>query len=419
MKDYQQKLTQIINLSQQFSRIKDVDILLERILKEARNLSNADAGSIYVKEEDQLKFSYTQNDTLQKRLSPDEKLLFSSFSISINHQSISGYVASTGNILNIPNVYNLDSRTPYSFNKKIDEKLKYTTKSMLCIPLTHGDQVIGVIQLINAIDDRKDIVQFPAADEPIIIHFANIAALAIEQAQLTRDILLRMIKMTELRDSTTTDAHVNRVAAYTVEIFEQWSRKKGSSQKDIDREKDILRMASMLHDVGKVSISDAILRKPARYEPEEFEIMKKHTYVGSRLFFGKHSAFDKAASIVTLNHHERWDGNGYPGHIDLFTSKPLPDYENKNGKARGKKGEEIPLYGRLVALADVYDALSNRRVYKEAWEESRVLETIYKESGKHFDPEIVDAFFPKLDAIRNISERYPDKFPERYPDELT
>ena len=256
MENNQQKLTEIINLSQKLARIKDVDILLERILKEARNLSNADAGSIYVKEKDKLEFSYTQNDILQKRLSPGEKLLFSTFSISINHQSISGYVASTGDILNIPNVYNLGNRAPYSFNKKIDDKLKYTTKSMLCVPLTHRDKVIGVLQLINAIDDSTGIVPFPVEEEPIIMHFANIAALAIEQAQLTRDIILRMIKMAELRDPRETGAHVNRVASYTVEIFEEWSHKKGISQQDIDKKKDILRMASMLHDVGKVAISD-------------------------------------------------------------------------------------------------------------------------------------------------------------------
>tara|TARA_Y100000031_G_C8104831_1_gene330478 strand:+ start:189 stop:602 length:414 start_codon:yes stop_codon:yes gene_type:complete len=137
--------------------------------------------------------------------------------------------------------------------------------------------------------------------------------------------------------------------------------------------------------------------------------MKQHTFLGARLFSDKHSDFDESASIVALNHHERWDGKGYPGYIDLLTAKPIPGYEDKNGKPRGKKGEEIPLYGRLVAIADVYDALSCRRVYKEPWDASRVLETIQQESGKQFDPDVIKAFFFKLDVIRNISERYPNE----------
>jgi len=214
--------------------------------------------------------------------------------------------------------------------------------------------------------------------------------------------------MAELRDPRETGPHVNRVAAYSVEIYEEWAVRRRIPRDEIERNKDMLRMGAMLHDLGKVAISDTILKKPARLDPAEYEIMKQHTVHGARLFSDLYSEFDEAASIIALNHHERWDGNGYPGHINPLTGKSIPGYENENGAARGKKGEEIPPFGRLVAIADVYDALCSKRSYKEPWDESAVLDNLREESGKQFDAEMIEAFFSCLDVIRNIAKRYPD-----------
>jgi HD-GYP domain-containing protein (c-di-GMP phosphodiesterase class II) len=178
--------------------------------------------------------------------------------------------------------------------------------------------------------------------------------------------------------------------------------------KDIEKNKDILRIAAMLHDVGKVAISDTILKKPARLEAAEYEVMKSHTYIGAGLFLNSHSDFDEAAFNVALTHHERWDGNGYPGYVNPMTSQCIPGYECKNGKGRGRKGEEIPPFGRLVAIADVYDALISHRSYKEPWDEGDVLENLKSESGKQFDAEMIDAFFSALDVIHAVGKRYPD-----------
>jgi response regulator RpfG family c-di-GMP phosphodiesterase len=126
------------------------------------------------------------------------------------------------------------------------------------------------------------------------------------------------------------------------------------------------------------------------------------------LFSERQSDFDEAAAQVALNHHERWDGNGYPGHVDVETGKAKKGNAHTDGRPKGKQGEQIPLYGRIVALADVFDALTSARVYKDAWDESRVLETIESESGRHFDPELVEIFFESLDFMRAIQRRYQD-----------
>ncbi|MCL4456199.1 MAG: HD domain-containing protein [Nitrospirae bacterium] len=409
MLDEKQKLFQIIDLGHEIAQVKDVDILLEKILSVARQFVNADAGSIYIKEDNRLKFSYTQNDTLQKKLPAGHKLIYSTFSIPVNNESIAGYVAGSGTMLNIEDVYKLPDNVPYSFNREYDDISDYRTKSMLTFPMiTTRDQVIGVLQLINAKDRNGDILPFSKEDEPFIKHFANNAAIAIERAQLTRAIILRMIKMAELRDPKETGAHVNRVASYSVEIYENWALGQDIPRMEIEKNKDILKIASMLHDVGKVAISDTILKKPGKLSPDEYEIMKQHTFLGARLFTDQYSDFDEAASLVALNHHERWDGNGYPGYINPFTGHPIIGYQLKDGKIPGKKGEDIPSLGRVVAIADVYDALSCKRVYKEPWDEDRVLETLKSERGKHFDPEMIDAFFDSLDVIKSVTNRYPE-----------
>ncbi|HVN95459.1 MAG TPA: HD domain-containing phosphohydrolase [Syntrophorhabdaceae bacterium] len=413
MTDEQHKLQEVLNIGLEVTQIKDIDILLERILVKARQFTNADAGSIYIKEDDTLRFRYTQNETEQKKLPAGKRLIYSTFSIPVNSKSISGYVADTGEMLNIDDVYSLGNGVPYSFDPSYDRITGYRTTSVLTLPLrTYANEVVGVLQLINAKGGANEIISFARSDEPYIMHFANNAAIAIERALMTRDIILRMIKMAELRDPMETGSHVNRVASYAVEIYEIWAREHGFGTQEIERNKDVLKVAAMLHDVGKVAITDLILKKPARLDSYEYEVMKQHTYLGAQLFSHQRSDFDRAAFLVTLNHHERWDGQGYPGHIDYVTGEALAGLQDINGRALGKKQEEIPAFGRVVAVADVFDALSSGRAYKEAWEEERVIETMNKERGRHFDPEMLDIFFSIRDVIRNIMHLYPDKTEE-------
>jgi len=413
MSEEQTKLQQLLDINQELEQVKDLDVLLERTLRIARRFVNADAGSIYTINGDQLEFKYSQNNTLQKQLPSGKKLVYAAFTLPISHSSIAGHAALTGETSNIPDAYTFDfSGCPYSFNRSYDQKGHYETHSMLTIPLKNNqDKVIGIMQLLNARNRAGQVVPFAEADIPLIRIFATSAAVAIERAQMTRTMILRMISMAELRDPKETGPHVNRVGAYAAEIYEKWALKRNVAAKTIDTYRDTLRMTAMLHDVGKVGIKDEILQKPGRLTPDEYEEMKHHTVKGAQLFNDPQSEFDKIAGEIAMNHHERWDGSGYPGHVNLL-GKPLPGDEIDGGKARGKRGEEIPIFARIVAVADVYDALSCRRVYKNAWNQDDVLAELRKESGRHFDPEVIEAFFATLDMIRAIAKQFPDIFEE-------
>lgn len=401
------KLKKIIELDNELNTIQDLDILLERILFEARSITGADAGSIYIRDPKGLAIRFSQNDTLQSMLPDGDKLIYSIFTVPIDEKTVSGYVAKTGHMLNLPDVYALPEGAPYSYNTKYDQISGYRSRSMLCFPLKTGDHnLLGVIQIINKQVDGES-VPFDEADELMVGHFAVNATLALQRARMTRGVILRTISMAELRDPKETGPHVNRVAGFAVEIYERWALKRRMSQRELNRNMDVLRMAAMLHDVGKVAISDNILKKPGRFTPEEFETMTTHSWLGARIFVDRFSEFDEMAQVVALTHHENWDGSGYPGMVDYNTGAVLET--QADGRARRLVGEEIPIFGRIVSLADVYDALCSQRVYKEAWKEEDVLTEIRKLSGTKFDPELVDIFFDALPVIKQIGEKYKEE----------
>lgn len=378
------KLRQAIESSLALVEIQDLDLLLERALLVARNLVNADAGSVYIIEGDKLRFSQVQNDTLSRELGEGKKLIYDSFLVPLDQPSIAAEVVKSGKIRNIADVRKLPD-----WDNQYDEASGYQTQSVLAIPLKTGrGKVIGVLELINAQDEPDKIISFDKELEPIVRYLAHNAAMAIEHAKLVRTAILRTIKMAELRDPKETGSHVNRVAALSVELYEAGAKAAKKEPREICRVRDNLRMAAMLHDVGKVGISDIILQKPGRLTEEEFAEIKKHANLGALMFIEQDSEVDKMAYEIALSHHERWDGNGYPQKL---------------------AGQNIPLPARIVAVADVFDALSSRRVYKEAWEETRVLEELQKQAGSQFDPVIVKTFFQIIEVARSITKRYQEK----------
>ena len=303
------RIEKIIRIGAEITQIKDLDLLMEGILTVVRRFVNADAGSIYLRRKDELEFTYTQNETLQQRLPKGKKLIYNTTRIPIDSTSIAGYVAETGEELGIDDVYELPSELPCKFGEAFDRLSDYRTKSMFTLPLkTVRDDIVGVLQVINCRGQNGQIVSFSDDDVMLVRHFAHSAAVALERAQLTRTVFLRMISMAQLRDPKETGPHVNRVAAYATELYEVWARGKGFGASQIQQVRDVLRSAALLHDVGKVGIPDTILKKPAPLSPDERGTMREHTIIGAKLFADPKSDFDEAAAQVVLNHHEWWDG---------------------------------------------------------------------------------------------------------------
>ena len=193
-----------------------------------------------------------------------------------------------------------------------------------------------------------------------------------------REIVYKMGEIGETR-SKETGNHVKRVAEYSKLLAELC----GLSSK----EADILFTASPMHDIGKVGIPDAILNKPGRLDEHEWKIMKTHSIIGYNILKNSKREVLKAAAIVAREHHEKWDGSGYP---------------------RKLKGEKIHIFGRITAIADVFDALGSDRCYKKAWEDEKIFKLLIEEKGKHFDPTLVDLFMNNVDEFKKIRDKYKD-----------
>ena len=198
----------------------------------------------------------------------------------------------------------------------------------------------------------------------------------IELDEVKRETIFRLCLAAELRD-TDTGNHIKRIQAYTELI----ALKCGMSQEDAVQ----LGLASSMHDLGKIGISDHILLKPGKLTPEEFEIMKQHTVIGARALADGKSDLLRVAHIVALSHHERWDGQGYP---------------------QGLRGANIPIEARIVGLVDVFDALLSRRSYKDSFSVDDAVSIIISEKGKHFDSKLVDIFVVFLDEILMIKDLF-------------
>lgn len=237
-------------------------------------------------------------------------------------------------------------------------------------------------------------------DRTFITYFALHAANAIEKANVSRDMVLRMIEMIELRDPYETKQHAKRVGEYALNLYDRYAASKGVPEAERNLKKDMFRTASMLHDIGKVGVNENLMAKPGSLEADEQEDVYRHTIYGARLFRNYKSAWEKVAYEVVLNHHERWDGSGYPGDIDDIMADDITF-------GAGKRGNEIPLSARIVSICDIYDTLISERSYKEAWSEDSAISFIRNKSGKFFDPELVEHFMNMAPILKAIKERLP------------
>ena len=357
-----QELEQRQSLLARFGRMvaaeTSLDTLLGIIAEEVRNILAADRCSVFLVD------LYKGELWTKIALGMEEKIL----RIPIG-QGIAGFVARTGSAVNIRDAYK-DTR----FAQDLDRITGYQTRSVLAVPLRGRDgKALGVFEVLNKAKKGS----FTEEDEGLLRILATMAATFIENATLYDDLrrshletIYRMALVAEYRDQADTGRHLRRMSRYSGILAE------GMGLSFLEAED--IRYAAPLHDIGKVAIPDSILRKPTKLTPEEFGEMKKHTIYGAKMLVNAESRLLRLASRIAVGHHEWWDGSGYPYQL---------------------KGEEIPIETRIVTVADVFDALSSKRVYKGEWTVEDAIKYIQEKSGEQFDPKVVAVLVEKLAEI--------------------
>lgn len=291
-----------------------------------------------------------------------------------------GYSVRTGEPLLIEDAYQ-DPR----FDRRSDEKTHYRTTSVMTVPLMNSSgDVMGVFQAINkqGKNERGEAAVFSIQDLERLSLTAVYSAKTVESAMLNmeleatqREIIHILGEVSEYRSQETGD-HIQRVA----EISFMLAKFLGLPEDEVEQ----IRLASPMHDLGKVGIPDAILNKPGRFTDDEYAIMKTHSEIGYTMLRNSKRKLLRFAAEIARSHHERWDGKGYPA---------------------GIKGEEIPLAGRICSVADVLDALSSPRCYKQPWPEEKVREEFLKQRGAQFQPELVDVLMAHWDEVYSLYRR--------------
>jgi HD-GYP domain-containing protein (c-di-GMP phosphodiesterase class II) len=392
----------------EYSKPQPVAELLSRVLLKSRRLTGAEAGSVFIArgrgKTRRLEAADIQNDRVV--LEP------AGFVLPLNTSSIAGYTATTGEMVFVADLYNIPDNLPFKFDPSFDRKLGYNSRSMLSFPLVnHERDVIGVVQLINRLDDNGDgPVPFEREQADLIVPFNHIVGGAIERADMVERISAQNIRLRDrnrllrvqrariaaLQDETEeafqlsinllsraaelhdedTAQHVERVNEYSYFLAGRLGKSKAFRNE--------IRYSAQLHDVGKMSINVAILRKEGPLDEEERYEMMRHPEYGFQIL----SASDRLqmAAEIALNHHEQWDGSGYPA---------------------GRKGEEIPISARIVALADIYDALRSKRSYKQGFSHEKTRRIVLEgddrfDPGSHLEPRLLAIFAQNHEGMEDI-----------------
>jgi response regulator RpfG family c-di-GMP phosphodiesterase/ribonuclease BN (tRNA processing enzyme) len=355
----------IFNHLTKASALKDFDEIIMVLADMGRDLTSADRCTVWVVSED--------GESIWTKVAHG----IDTITLPKNSGIIGSALTNNEKIL-IDDVYK-DKR----FNREIDKQTGYITKSMMVIPMVdNNNEIIGAFQVINHKGAKG---KFDIRDMERLMLATTYAAETLISSKLSQEIedtqkevVFTMGAIGEER-SKETGNHVKRVAEYSKILALAYGMN--------EKEAELLKQASPMHDIGKVAIPDAILKKPGRFDDNEREIMNTHAELGYNMIKNSQRPLLKAAAIVAHQHHEKWDGTGYP---------------------QGLKGKEIDIYGRITAVADVFDALGSDRVYKKAWQDEKIFKLFKEERAKQFDPQLVDLFFEHLDEILLVREKFSD-----------
>ncbi|HOW28865.1 MAG TPA: GAF domain-containing protein [Elusimicrobiota bacterium] len=365
LKEWQRRLSILLGYAKKISAETELDRLLQLLMDEAKRVLQADRCTVFLLDK-------KRNELWSRMASGNEVIRVPAY------KGIVGETVTSGRTIHIPDAYG-DSR----FNKEIDRITGYHTRNLLTAPMRNNRrEIIGAFQVLN-----KKRGSFTPQDEKILLIFADQAAVAIENTRLyeevrhaSQDTIIRLASAAEYKDKDTRN-HLERMSRYCALIAEQMDMPKSFIE-------DIL-LASPMHDIGKLGVADAILKKPGKLEAVEWTEIKRHPIYGADILRNSDNDLIQMSERIARSHHEKWDGSGYP---------------------LGLKKEEIPLEGRIVALADVFDALTSKRCYKDALPIEETLKIIREGAGTHFDPDVVSAFYRALPKIMKVMDDFADKY---------
>ena len=362
-------LIALVKIGQAVAAEKNIDELIKTIAEETKIALNADRCTVFL-------YDKASNELYSKVATGLDD--FEELRISAN-KGLAGHVVKTGETINIKDAYK-DRR----FNKNIDKQTGYRTKTILCMPIKNFNQeIIGVFQVLNKFDES-----FTIDDEDLLIAIASSAGISLENAQLFEkqrklieeqkvifdSFIETLASSIDARDKITS-GHSTRVKMYATLIAKEF----GMEQSDIY----ILEKAAALHDIGKIGIRDSVLQKEGKLTDEEYKHIQEHVEITHNILEKIHMSDDfKQITDIACSHHEKFDGTGY---------------------YRGLKGVEIPFGGRVLAVSDVFDAITSKRHYRDKMPIEKVIDIISKGSGSHFDPLIVEKFLSiKLVEFVNV-----------------
>ena len=360
----EEKLRLLVEFGTRISSELHLDKLLDIIAQQITQMLDVGRCTIYLKDE-------TTNE-LWSKIAQGKGLEHTEIRIPMSSDGFISLAARTGQTINLPNAYE-DSR----FSIDVDIVTAFRTHATIAVPLKNNSgEVLGVFQASN----KSDGTPFDKSDEGLLRLLATLASGSIEIAKLYQEVrvaqletIYRLAVTAEYRDQQDTRQHLKNISIISYLLALALGMSKS--------EAELIKNASPLHDIGKVALADNILLKPGKLTPDEFETMKSHTIYGGRILEGAHSKVLQMAHKMSLYHHEKWNGLGYP---------------------KGLREEEIPLEARIVTVADVFDALCVFRVYKKAWRTEEALAYILEESGKSFDPRIVAAFQKVYPSVKRL-----------------
>lgn len=354
----------ILEVGRELSQKNNLDDILIILGDKAKEILNVDRCSIFLYDEDshELWTRLAQGIDGEIRIPANKGVVGSAF-ISEDVQVV------------------IDAYDDFRFNPEIDKKTNYRTENILAVPLTNTSlKVFGVFQAIN----KKNGI-FTSLDVDILILLSTIASSAIDNAILLSQlkdsqyrVIQRLANASEFKDEEKSK-HSIKIGLYSQLL----AKSLNLNEKEIEH----IKLTAPLHDVGKIGITDRILLKPRKLTYDEFEIMKKHCEFGYSILHDDKDEMLKMAASIAKEHHERYDGTGYP---------------------QGLIGEDISIYARIVSVADVFDVLTSNKIYKIAWSFDESVKYIKDERAKHFDPHVVDVFLDNLDQFREIYLQYKE-----------